>query len=155
METLNYERLTDVLVTLEGVRYRPYLDTLGNLTIGVGHKIKSYEHFTTLDKNGVRLLLFRDIQDAIYVCRSIYENYDKLPSHKREFMIIMAFNLGNRLSGFKKMNRAIIEGNEIRVMEELYNSKWREQVGYRRYIILISLYMGANVYKFFTKVRKL
>jgi lysozyme len=122
------EEFEDMLIRHEGLELRPYKDTVGKVTIGVGRN---------LDDRGITE------EEAIYLMRNDIEIHAKeLADHYpivrdlddvRYYVLVnMAFNLGLvRLSKFKKMWGAITTGDYVTASEEMLNSKWATQVGNR------------------------
>ena len=112
----------------EDIKLKPYIDTVGKLTIGVGRN---------LDDNGI------DADEAIYMLRndikkiqadlkSIFSNFSDLPYNVRLVLIDMMFNLGKpRFLGFKKMIQAIKDRDFKEAGKQAKDSRWCKQVGSR------------------------
>ena len=82
--------LIDMLKQHEGVRHFPYTDSVGKLTIGVGHN---------LSDNGIsdataEFILDEDVQHIIAELRRTFPWYDRQLSARQDAMADMAFNLG-------------------------------------------------------------
>tara|TARA_B100000073_G_C23677365_1_gene551119 strand:- start:629 stop:1075 length:447 start_codon:yes stop_codon:yes gene_type:complete len=134
---MNRERVFEQLKIDEGVEYEIYLDHLGYPTFGVGHLItESDEEFgravgTPIDKERVRACFERDLDIAESECNTLYGegNFGNLPDRVQEILVNMMFNMGRpRLSKFKKMNAAILEGNWKEAAVEGRDSRWYKQV---------------------------
>lgn len=112
----------------EGVRPKPYRDSVGKLTIGVGRN---------LDDNGLRpdeieLMLDNDIRDAEGDARAIFPAFDSLSDNRRAALVDFCFNLGRaRALGFVNMREAIAAGDFERAAESMLDSRWSKQVGVR------------------------
>lgn len=128
----------DLIIKHEGKKLYPYRDSVGKLTIGVGHN---------LDDNGlsnrvVEMILKEDINSAIEELDDIFDNWDELPEIVQAVMIDMMFNLGyNRFIKFKKMIAAIKNHDYKKAAEEAKDSKWCKQVKSRceeNYALLMS-----------------
>lgn len=125
---MNIQRLKETLERHEGLRLKPYKDSVGKLSIGIGRN---------LDDNGIaeeeaRYLLHHDLVDAIGDCRTHLPWFDELNDIRKEVMVNMMFNLGwRRLSTFRKMFRAISEQEFEWAAQECLDSKWATQVGDR------------------------
>jgi len=127
---INGDKILDDLILDEGIRLKPYRDTKGKLTIGIGRN---------LDDNGIsedeaRMLAENDI-DA--VCIDLARNIpwgDGMPEPVQRAIVNMAFNLGwPRLSKFKKMLAALESGDFETAAVEALDSKWaREDVSPER-----------------------
>jgi lysozyme len=111
----------------EGVRLKPYLDTVGKTTIGVGRN---------LDDVGISLaeadiLLDSDIARAEKDAQS-FDFYAGLSDSHQGVFICLLFNMGKtRLLGFTKFLAAAKAGNHIEAANELRDSAWFNQVGKR------------------------
>ena len=112
----------------EGIRYKPYKDTIGKLTIGVGRN---------LDDRGLRpaeveLMLKNDIDEAENIAKKLVPAYDKLSESRKAVLINMAFNLGEtRLAGFKNTLKFINSGDYVQAAKNMRDSLWYKQVGAR------------------------
>ncbi len=110
----------------EGIRKKPYRDTVGKLTIGVGRN---------LDDVGVRddeiaLMLENDIPDAEAIVRGLVD-FDALTEERKAVLVNMAFNMGRGLSAFAIMLRAVNDGRWNDAADAMLQSKWATQVGAR------------------------
>jgi len=108
----------------EGYKPKPYLDTLGKLSIGYGRNLKD---------NGISLeeanFMFENdlarCQKELYP----YSWYLHQPLHIQYALVNMCFNLGlTKLLGFKKMIQALEEKNYTKAAMEALDSKWATQV---------------------------
>lgn len=111
----------------EGRKTKPYRDTVGKLSIGVGRN---------LDDVGVRpdeiaLMLENDIAEAERAARSLV-NFDDLSDVRKAVVVNMAFNMGAAvLARFVNTLRAINEGRFGDAADGMLASKWAQQVGAR------------------------
>ena len=121
------EQLRKMLIRHEDLRLKPYKDSVGKLTIGVGRN---------LDDKGITeaeamLLLSNDIGDALSDAKK-FAWFSDLNSPRQDVVVDMMFNLGlTRFSGFKKMIAAIEHGNFPEAADQMLDSKWARQVGLR------------------------
>jgi len=134
---MNKEAVYNQLKIDEGIVYEIYNDHLGYPTFGVGHLIlESDEEFgrpvgTPVDEERVRACFDRDLEIAIGECDALYESgiFDGLPGEVQEILVNMMFNMGRtRLSKFKKMHGAILEGDWKEAAKEGRDSRWYRQV---------------------------
>jgi len=116
------------LIRDEGLRLKPYKDTVGKLTIGIGRNLDD----RGITEEEARILLGNDIKE----CETQVQN--RLPwafemDYPRYAVLInMAFNLGiNGLLGFKNALVAMRAENWSVAAEEMLDSKWARQVGDR------------------------
>lgn len=111
----------------EGMRLKPYTDTVGKLTIGCGRNLTD----VGISQEEADYLLANDIkraQDAL----SSYPWYTALDSIRQAAITNMAFNLGlHGLLGFPHFLSAVAKQDWITAASELANSVWAKQVGDR------------------------
>lgn len=139
-----------MLVAHEGVRQKPYKDSLGIWTIGVGHNLKanpiklrgkifndSPDSIAELKAYPLTIgecyeILSKDIQIAENDARALVPSLDKLQPEYKAVLVDMAFNMGRtKLSGFKRFLAAINKGDFRTASKEMLDSKWAAQVGKR------------------------
>lgn len=123
---MNKEDIKKMIQRHEGFVLRVYLDSVQVPTGGYGH---AFLVDSPISQEVAELLFDEDFAR----CELDYEKLGlKLDSVRRAVIIDMLFNLGlPRLRGFKKMFSAIKIGNFERTAEEMLDSKWARQVGYR------------------------
>lgn len=121
------ERLSKILVRHEGIRLKPYKDSVGKLTIGVGRNLED----VGISEDEAYYMLQNDIDVAIDRLNRIFPQWIELDDVRQEVLINMSFNLGNKLAKFKRFLRAVKEGNYEQASYEMLNSKWATQVGRR------------------------
>lgn len=111
----------------EGVLQTPYIDSLGNLTVGIGHLQSKRISLPVLEA------LYAD--DVTEVERGLDLNlpwWRTLSDVRQRVLIDMAFNLGvQRLLGFVLTLKAIKSGEYTRAAKQMLASKWATQVGKR------------------------
>ena len=121
----------------EGVEYEIYLDHLGYPTFGVGHLVletdpeHGQEVGTAISEERVKECFEKDLDTSISECNALYEDgvFGDLPGEVQEILVNMMFNMGRtRLSKFKKMHAAILEGNWTEAAKEGRDSLWYRQV---------------------------
>jgi len=121
----------------EGVEYEIYNDHLGYPTFGVGHLVLETdpEHGqpvgTPVSEDRVKECFETDLDTAISECNALYEEgvFGDLPGEVQEILVNMMFNMGRtRLSKFKKMHAAILEGDWKTAATEGRDSLWYRQV---------------------------
>ena len=134
---MNREAVFEQLKIDEGVVYEIYKDHLGYPTFGVGHLVtesdpeQGQEVGTPVSKERVKDCFEKDLDTAISECDALYQpgEFDKLPGEVQEILVNMMFNMGRtRLSKFKKMHRAILEGDWKEASKEGRDSRWYRQV---------------------------
>ena len=62
---------------------------------------------------------------------SLFPNFQKLPKDVKKVLVDMSFNMGiNKLSGFKDMRQAVIEGDFNTAADEMIDSIWYVMLSY-------------------------
>ena len=118
--------LEDLLIKHEGVRNRPYKDSLGNLTIGVGHNLDK-----PLSTQAIIQILEDDISDARKDAKT-FSWFQGLNETRQNVILDMIFNMGlERFKGFKLMNDALMKSDYSTAADEMLNSLWAKEVGLR------------------------
>lgn len=114
----------------EGYRAKPYRDSVGKLTIGVGRNLDDIG----LSKATIEQMLDEDIDRAVAGAVRILgeELFCSLSINRKLAVINMVFNLGEAgFSKFKNTLEAIKSGNWQRAAAHALASKWASQVGRR------------------------
>lgn len=117
--------LLDQLTLHEGRRRKPYKDTVGKLTIGVGRNLDD----VGLSDDEIDYLLINDI-------KRVEDNLDKnlpwwrgLNTVRQRVLIDMCFNMGiGGLMGFKNTLENIRKGNYSAASAGMLKSLWAKQV---------------------------
>lgn len=120
--------LRGLLIRHEGMRLKPYIDTVGKLTIGVGRNLddKGITHAEAM------AMLDKDIADATNDCLHAFPWFADLTQERQWVIISMVFNVG--LAGVKKFVRMLgyLElGDYDGAAREMHESRWAKQVGIR------------------------
>ena len=112
----------------EGVRDKPYRDSVGKLTIGVGRNLDD----KGLSPYEINVLLGNDITEAEADAKALFPCFDRLSDNRKAVLVNMSFNLGrSRLSEFKRFIAAVEAGAWEQAAAEALDSRWAEQVGIR------------------------
>lgn len=113
----------------EGCRLKPYKDTEGVWTIGYGHTGPNINGNTPrVTQAQADAWLVEDTNEAIALAKQIVSCYRELDNVRKGIMINMAFNLGYRLRGFRKMLSALEAKDYSTAALEMLDSKWARQV---------------------------
>ena len=116
---MNHERLLQTLREDEGVRLRPYTDSVGVLTIGVGRNLQA----KGIRRGEAELMLTNDVAEAILAARK-YPWFAGLSEARQETVVYMIFQLGE--AGFAKFTatiRALAAGDYERAARQMLASK--------------------------------
>ena len=137
---LDREAVFEQLKVDEGVVYEVYKDHLGYPTFGVGHLVLDsdpefgLEVGSPITEERVKECFEHDLDLAISECEHLYEDgiFEALEDEVQQILVNMMFNLGRpRLSKFKNMYAAVLEGDWKTAAIEGRDSRWYHQVGLR------------------------
>lgn len=119
--------LVEQLIRHEGMRLKPYTDTVGKLTIGVGRNLTD----VGISSDEALVLLDTDIDRAVATCAE-FPWFARLDAIRQRVLIDMAFNLGSsKLRTFRATLAAIEQGDYVKASDQMLKSKWATQVGQR------------------------
>lgn len=121
----------------EGFQSHPYIDTTGNKTIGYGFKMDAVgQYLPKLVQEGKRPLT-REEADKVYTklyagARKSAQNFagdswHDLNGQQQKALTDMAYNMGGKLNGFKKLRQAIDNGDFHAASNEIMNSAYARQ----------------------------
>ena len=112
----------------EGLRLKPYKDSVGKLTIGYGRNLDDMG----ITEDEAAVLLDHDIERAVTELDRALPWWREMPPSWQRGLVNMRFNLGlTRLRTFKKMLAALQAGDRERAADEALDSVWAGQVGER------------------------
>lgn len=151
---LSYDKakLSEQLKRHEGYRDHPYFDSLGILTIGIGHALGHVGLPVPLQD----AMLLKGVMDRPWpesVLQRLFEidcaaheaeleelaasmgvNLETLSDGRIRALLNMCFNMGPaRLGQFKKMWAALARGDYAAAAREALDSRWSNQVGHRAF----------------------
>ena len=110
------------------MRPKPYRGSGGKLTIGVGRNLDD----VGITEEEALYLLKNDIRRTLKFLRTMLPFWDELTETRKTALADMCFNLGPKgFLSFKKMLKALSEGDYERASREMLDSKWARQVGRR------------------------
>lgn len=111
----------------EGEMLKPYVDTVGKVTIGVGRNLT--DNGITADESD--RLLEHDLQNSWDECAK-YPWFLGLSETRKAACLDLQFNVGpTRFRGFVKFISAMAAQDFNAAAEELVDSNWYKQVGRR------------------------
>lgn len=109
----------------EGLRLRPYTDTVGKLTIGYGRNLTD----RGITREEADVLLGTDLDVA---AREVFTAWPWLRTQtatRQAVIVEMAVNMGMpRLAGFGRMREALMHGRYAEAAQEMRDSQWATQV---------------------------
>jgi lysozyme len=125
---MNRDQLCADLERDEGLRLKPYLDSVGVLTIGIGRNLQD----VGITKAEAYMLLGADIDTACGVLDRNLPWWRDLSEARQRAVVNMCFNLGiTRLLGFSKALAALKAGQYEEAARQFLDSRWATQVGQR------------------------
>lgn len=125
---MNLDLLKQELTRDEGRKFKPYKDTVGKTTIGVGRNLDD----VGLSGDEIDLMLSNDISRASMSLDQALPWWASLSDARQRVMVNMCFNLGiSRLMGFKNTLGLIQAGKYAEAADEMLKSLWAQQVGDR------------------------
>ena len=137
---MNIEKLKEQIKRHEGEVLEVYADSLGYLTLGVGHLIQPNdpEHGqpagTPVSQEVVDKYYEIDFDKHLEETKHVIGDdvFDGLPGEIQEVLVNMCFNLGGtRLGKFRNMLNAVEDHDWERMAVEMEDSRWFKQVGRR------------------------
>ena len=139
---MNKEILKEQIKRHEGEVLEIYEDSLGYLTLGVGHLIKKSDPEygqpagTPVSQEVVDMYYADDfdkhVEETIHVCENNNIVFDALPENIQHVLVNMCFNLGaNRLGKFRNMLYAVSTSDWKEMANQMEDSRWFGQVGRR------------------------
>lgn len=138
-----------MIIHHEGIRHKPYKDSLGLWTVGVGHLIgdgKSLppEYNREFSNEEVMEMFEKDFVHHKQAAEKI-PGYDNLNDKGQAALVDLTFNMGP--AWFKKwpnFTRNLKEGNTEGAAKSLEDSKWYTQVGRRAPTIVSLIRQGGE-----------
>lgn len=135
--------LIEQLVRDEGLRLKPYPDSAGKITIGVGRNLDD----VGISREEALSLLANDVQNARNQVEQHLPWSGGLDDVRHDALVNMAFNMGiGRLLGFSKfltaLQAAIQSGGYKVASAQMLDSAWARQVGDRAQRLALQIESG-------------
>jgi lysozyme len=127
-----FEEYYSFLVTFEGKRSTPYKDSLGKLTVGVGHLMNATDKVRPYSEAEIQKMFAADLEDAKNITTSMFPNFRTLPKEAKLILVSLSFNLGK--SGLGKFKRFVtsVNSNDFKeASNHLRDPLWFRQTGKR------------------------
>jgi len=125
---VDWDKLKQDLIRDEGVRLKPYTDSVGKMTIGVGRNLDDMG----ITESEADYLLENDIGRTRIELDRVVPWWRDLPDAPGRALVNMCFNLGwPRLSKFKNMLASLQAGDFDAAAGHALDSRWATQVGDR------------------------
>lgn len=126
------------LIRDEGLKLKPYRDTLGILTIGVGRNLDE----VGISEREAKILLANDIVSVAGQLDKAIPWWVGLSDARQRALINMGFMGVSRLLEFRKMLSALESGDYETASREALESKWARQVGSRANRVALMILEG-------------
>jgi lysozyme len=143
-----YESIKQMVIANEGWRTKPYKDSRGLWTVGVGHLIGNgktlpKEWDRELTNEEVRQLFEKDFDEHLKQAQKT-PGWDKANEAGRAGLIDLTYNMGGYwYTKFKKAAAFLKDGNFKDAALELKNSAWYKQVGGRAPVTISLISSGS------------
>lgn len=146
---MNINKLRAQLALHEGSRLAAYLDSVGILTIGIGHNCQS-KPVAGVSKVGDRIteeqqaeLFEADISDVVAEMERLWPWWSSLDDVRQNVLADMCFNMGApTLSKFVNTLLAVEEGRYADAAAGMLKSLWAKQVGARALRLAVMMETG-------------
>jgi len=130
------------LIQHESIRLRPYVDTVGKVTIGVGRNLTD----KGISIAEARYLLGNDVTEVEHDLDRMLPWWRGLDGIRQRVLADMCFNLGPAgLMKFSATLGAIHAKDYARAAMYMLDSKWSEQVGRRARRLAKMMELGVEV----------
>jgi lysozyme len=128
------------LVRHEGKRLKPYVDSVGKTTIGIGRNLTD----KGISNAEAYLLLDHDLDECV-ADLGAFPWFHRLDPVRRRVLVDLRFNLGpSRFRGFTRMLRAVEGGRYQEAAAELQHSRWFTQVKTRGIRLVAMMQTGED-----------
>lgn len=127
------DAIKQMIIRHEGVRTKPYIDSLGNWTVGVGHLIgKSLPADMNREFSQQEIMsMFEQDFAKHYGIAQRTPGWDKANEAGKGAMVDLAFNMGQWWPKFPNTAKALMSGDFTGAASGLKDSDWYKQVGNR------------------------
>lgn len=112
----------------EGRRNKPYVDTKGKVTIGIGRNLTD----DGLARAEIDLLFENDLALAEQIAGEVFPTFTRLTDARKAVLMNMAFNMGQEtLEQFHRTISAVTAGDYAAAADFMLQSLWAKEVGDR------------------------
>lgn len=133
--------LIEQLTRHEGKRAKPYMDTVGKITIGVGRNLSD----KGLSEAEILYLLNNDIDECV-ADLATFKWFRELDAVRQRVMLDFRFNLGpSRFRNFKGLLRALEAKDYADAAKHMQQSLWFRQVKSRGVRLVRMMREGQDV----------
>ena len=122
---MDKQKLIEQLRLHEGVEHKPYTDTVGKLTIGLGRNLDD----RGLSDDEIDYILANDIKIVENELDVWWKDWRTMDETRQRVVADMLFNMGRpTLAKFKNFLSALQEQDYERASVEMMDSNWARQV---------------------------
>ena len=119
--------LKEQLTRHENKRNKPYKDSVGKWTVGVGRNIDD----VPFSEDEIALMFFNDIRKAINDAKK-FDWFNELDEVRQSVIVNMIFNMGYAgFCEFRKTIKHIVRKEYKEAAKEMLDSPWEKQTGGR------------------------
>ena len=142
---MNRELLREELIRDEGLRLHAYRDSVGLLTIGVGHLLPAAAvGVDDITHERAMELLEGDIDTAFMLAVDVFGVLSGMDDARQRALVNMSFNLGQRIRTFEHFIKYVRGGRWVLAAAEGKDSKWAHQVGERAERLMLMIRDGGE-----------
>jgi lysozyme len=125
---MNIQKLKDQLTIDENRKKKPYTDTVGKISIGVGRNLTD----NGLSDSEIDMLLSNDIDDVISQLNVSLPWWTQMTDARQRVIANMTFNMGmDKVLEFKNTLAFMRTGQYDKAADGMLQSLWARQVGDR------------------------
>ena len=138
-DPVDHARMRVQLGLHEGLRDKPYVDTVGKVSIGIGRNLTD----KGLRRDEIELMYRNDVAESIAELDRVLPWWRRLDEVRRRVLLDMMFNMGAPTLLEFKNTLALVQAGQYRAAAEgMLASKWARQTG-RRAVRLAAM-MGSG-----------
>jgi lysozyme len=145
--TATYDKtlLEQELSVDEGIRAKPYKDTVGKTTIGIGRNLDD----VGVSADEIGLMLQNDLVRTEAALDKNLPWWRQMDPVRQRVIMNLAFNMGAQLPGsgllsFTNTLAAMAKGNYSQAADGMASSKWATQVGARATRLIAMMRTGVS-----------
>lgn len=137
---MDLTKLSQQILQHEGLRLMPYKDTVGKLTIGVGHNLTD----KGLTRTQAMFILHDDINDVINFLHFRLPWVELLDDVRQRAITDLTFDLMGGILSFKQMLIHLQRGEWNEAADELLSSLFAKQTGQRAIDLAHMIHTGTD-----------
>ena len=140
------DAVKQMIIRHEGMKTKPYIDSMGNWTVGIGHLIgKSLPADMNREFNQQEIMgMFEQDFAKHYGIAQQTPGWDKANESGKGAMVDLAFNMGQWWTKFPATAKALMSGDFTGAATGLKDSAWFKQVGSRGAEIVAMMSQGGG-----------